>query len=677
MRRRILVTAALPYANGPIHIGHMLEFVQTDIWARFQRARGHQVVFAWADDAHGTPIMLNAEQRGITPEALIEHYGREHRRDFDDFAISYDNFSSTHTETNRQLVEQIWARLNERGCVVEREIEQFYDPEKAMFLPDRYIRGRCPRCGAEDQYGDSCEVCSATYEPGELVEPRSVISGARPVLKTTRHCFVRLAPFADVLKSWIGSGAVQPEVANKLAEWFESGLKDWDVTRDAPYFGFPIPGRPKQYFYVWMDAPVGYLASFREYCEREGLDFDAWLEPGTDTELHHFIGKDIIYFHCLFWPAMLDGAGLRLPTQVHAHGFLTVNGTKMSKSRGTFITARTWLDHLPADTLRYYLAAKLGPGLADIDLNLDDFVARINSDLVGKLVNIASRSAGFVHKFNDGLLDHTLPDPALYADFVAELDRIASDYEQCNYASAIRRVMALADRANRYIDDHKPWQMAKQSGQADKVVAVCTQALNLFRVLMGALAPVLPRTAAQAAAFLNAPLDDWAALSQPLLDHRIEGFSPLARRIEPRQIEALLAASRESLAAQSTATPNPSGNAEQHDKDHADMISIDDFTKVDLRIARIVEAGYVEGADRLLRLVLDLGDEQRQVFAGIRSAYDPADLKGRLTVMVANLAPRKMRFGVSEGMVLAAGGEDGGPFLLSPDDGARPGMRVK
>jgi len=669
--RKLLITAALPYANGPIHIGHMLEAVQTDIWARYHRALGRQVVFAWADDAHGTPIMLNAEKRGVTPEALIEHFGAEHRRDFTDFGISFDHYSSTHTETNREIVEEIWARLSTRGCVVNRTIEQLFDPEKRMFLPDRFIRGTCPKCGAEDQYGDSCEACSATYEPTDLINPRSVVSGATPVMKKTEHWFVTLKPFEQSLKQWVRSGALQDEVANKLEEWFEAGLRDWDVTRDAPYFGFRIPGTEDKFFYVWVDAPVGYLASFREYCNRNGLDFDAWTRPGSDAEMHHFIGKDITYFHCLFWPAMLEGADLRRPTNVHVHGFLTVNGTKMSKSRGTFIMARTWLNHLPADYLRYYLAAKLGSGLADLDLNFDDFSSRINSDLVGKLVNIASRASGFIHKLGGGTLAAALPDDALYREFTAQTETIAADLEARNYAQAIRRIMALADRANQYVDEHKPWQMARDEGREAEVVAVCTQALNLFRVLMTWLSPVIPNIAAAAGRFLNADLVDWSGLNQPLLDHRIEKFKPLATRVEPKQIEALMEESRESLAAAK------SESAEPPKLDLADEITIDDFMKVDLRVARIVEAGHVEGADKLLRLNLDLGGETRQVFAGIRGAYDPADLEGRLTVMVANLKPRKMRFGLSEGMVLAAGGDDGGPYLLQPDTGAEPGMRVR
>jgi len=671
-KRRILVTAALPYANGPIHLGHMLEYIQTDIWARFQRARGHEVWFAWADDAHGTPIMLQAEKRGLTPEQLIAEASAEHQRDFADFGLSHDYFGSTHSDRNRRLVERIWQRLVASGAVTTRSIEQFHDPERGMFLPDRFIRGRCPRCGADDQYGDSCEACGATYDPTELVEPRSVLSGARPVMKETEHFFVTLDKFRDSLHRWVRSGALQDEVANKLEEWFGEALRDWDVTRDSPYFGFGIPGRPDKFFYVWLDAPVGYLASFQAVCEREGLDFEEWMDPETDTEMHHFIGKDIIYFHCLFWPAMLEGAGMRRPTSVHAHGFLTVNGAKMSKSRGTFIKARTWLDELHPDYLRYYFAAKLGSSLADIDLNLDDFRARVNSDLVGKLVNIASRSAGFIHKLGGGRLAGELPDPDLYQRFVDEHEAIVADFESRNFQLAIRRIMALADEANRYIDEHKPWVLAKESGRSDEVLAICTQGINLFRVMMTWLAPVIPHTAQKAADFLASPLDRFDGIRRPLLDHPIERFQPLLKRVESDQIERVIDASRESLEAASA--PDKQALADQAEQ--TEPIDFEDFSRVDLRVARIVTAELVEGADKLLRLVVDTGGQTRQILAGIRGHYDPTELIGRLTVVVANLAPRKMRFGVSEGMVLAASEKDGKPYLLSVDSGAEPGMRV-
>ncbi len=670
-KRRILVTAALPYANGSIHLGHMLEYIQTDIWTRFQRARGHEVWFAWADDAHGTPIMLHAEKQGKKPEDLIGEMHAEHERDFLDFGLSHDNFSSTHSQANKTMVERIWQGLKDSGAVHSRTIERFFDPQREMFLPDRFIRGQCPKCGAADQYGDSCEVCGATYEPTELVEPRSMVSGATPVMKKTDHWFVSLETFRHSLADWVRSGALQEEVANKLQEWFGERLRDWDVTRDAPYFGFRIPGESDKYFYVWLDAPVGYLGSFSEICAREGMDLEEWLAPGTDTEMHHFIGKDIIYFHCLFWPAMLEGAGIRRPTGVYAHGFLTVNGAKMSKSRGTFIKARTWLDELHPDYLRYYFAAKLGPGLADIDLNLEDFRARVNADMVGKLINIASRSAGFIHKFGAGRLADQLPDPALYQRFTAAHETIAADFEQRNFQAAVRRIMALADEANRYIDEHKPWLMAREDGRADEVLAVCTQGINLFRVMMTWLAPVIPATARAAESFLNVSLADFDSIHQPLLGHRIEKFKPLLTRVETDQVERILTASRANLESEDDVSEDP-----EEQLGLAPEIAFPAFAAVDLRVARISAAEEVAGADKLLRLELDLGGPTRQVFAGIRGHYDPADLVGRLTVMVANLAPRKMRFGVSEGMVLAASGEDDKPWLLSPDSGAKPGMKI-
>jgi methionyl-tRNA synthetase len=670
-KRQILLTSALPYANGAIHLGHMLEYIQTDIWARFQRAQGHEVYFAWADDAHGTPIMLSAQKEGVSPEELIERMNREHQRDFGDFGLSYDNFSSTHGEANRQCVETIWAGLKAGGYVETKTISQFYDDDEGMFLPDRFIRGTCPKCGTEDQYGDSCESCGSTYAPTDLINPRSAVSGTQPVMRESEHYFVRLGDFQDKLQAWMNSGAMQPEVVNKMDEWFTDGLRDWDVTRDAPYFGFEIPGTHDKYFYVWVDAPIGYMASFREYCDANGVDFDAWWNPESEAEVYHFIGKDIMYFHTLFWPAMLMGAGFRTPTAVYAHGFLTVDGTKMSKSRGTFIMARTYLDHLNPDYLRYYFCAKLGPGTGDIDLNLDDFAARVNSDLVGKLVNIASRCAGFIQRGFEGRLAGELPDTGLYDRFLAERATVAADFEGRNYQAAIRRIMALADEANRYIDEHKPWQLTKQEDAGPRVQAVCTQGINLFRILVTLLAPAIPFTADKAAAFLDSPVGPWSDLDEPLLGVPINTFEPLMKRIDPRKVEAMVEDSRDSL--------KPAAVEEEQAADLPELaaeIGIDEFMKVDLRVARIVKAEAIPEADKLLRLTLDIGNETRTVFAGIKSAYDPAELEGRMTVMVANLKPRKMRFGISEGMVLAAGpgGED--LYILSPDQGARPGLRV-
>jgi methionyl-tRNA synthetase len=674
-QRQILVTSALPYANGPIHLGHLVEYIQTDIWVRFQRVRGHHCIYVCADDAHGTPIMLKARAEGIEPEELIERIGHEHRADFHDFHVAFDQYHSSHSPENRHFAELIYTRLRDAGHIVRRTIRQAYDPEAGMFLPDRFIKGECPRCGAADQYGDSCEACGATYTPTDLKNPVSAISGATPVEKESEHYFFRLADFEDMLREWTASGSLQPEIRNKLDEWFNAGLSDWDISRDAPYWGFEIPDAPGKYFYVWLDAPIGYMASFKRYCEGHGLDFDAWWSPESEAELHHFIGKDIAYFHTLFWPAMLTGAGFRAPTAVHCHGFLTVNGQKMSKSRGTFIKARTYLDHLNPEYLRYYFAAKLGAGVDDIDLNLEDFVARVNSDLVGKVVNIASRCAGFIHKRSSGRLADALPDADLYRRFARSREEIARHYEAREFGQAMREIMALADVANQYIDEHKPWVLARQEGAEAQVQAVCTQGLNLFRVLITYLKPVLPRMAERAEAFLNMPPLAWDDVAEPLTAHRINPFEPLMTRVDPAAVEALQAASREDLTA--AGAEAPAAKQEPEGGPIAEQIGIEDFAKIDLRVARIVRAEHVEGADKLLRLTLDLGGEMRQVFAGIKSAYDPARLEGRLTVMVANLAPRKMKFGVSEGMVLAAGpgGED--LFILNPDDGARPGMRVK
>jgi len=665
-KRRILLTSALPYANGAIHIGHMLEYIQTDIWARFQRAQGHECYFIWADDAHGTPIMLSAQKQGIEPAELIDRMNREHQQDFRDFGLSYDHYSSTHSDANRDEVETIWARLKAGGFVTQKTISQFYDEQEGMFLPDRFIRGTCPKCATEDQYGDSCESCGSIYSPTDLVNPRSAVSGTEPVMRDSEHFFVKLADFEDQLQVWMNSGAMQPEVVNKMSEWFTDGLRDWDVTRDEPYFGFQIPGTTDKYFYVWVDAPIGYMSSFREFCETNDLDFEEWWKKDSETELYHFIGKDIMYFHTLFWPAMLMGAGYRTPTAVYAHGFLTVDGTKMSKSRGTFIMARTYLNQLNPDYLRYYFCAKLGAGTGDIDLNLDDFILRVNSDLVGKVVNIASRCAAFIQRNFDGKLAGSLHDPGQYEQFLEKGKSIAADFESRNYQSAIRSIMALADDANRYIDEHKPWQMVKRKGSEAEVQGVCTQGINLFRVLITYLAPTIPFTAKKAAAFLGQPVDQWADLDQPLLGVAINTFEPLITRIDPLKVKAMVEESTDSL------KPSADGNKLKL----AEEIGIEDFLKVDLRIARIIKAEYVPEAKKLLQLTLDIDGEIRNVFAGIKSAYEPADLEGRLTVMVANLKPRKMRFGVSEGMVLAAGPGGSDLFILSPDDGAKPGQRV-
>ncbi len=681
--RRILVTSALPYANGPIHLGHLVEYIQTDIWARFQRMRGHQCHYMCADDAHGTPIMLRAQQEGIEPEALIERMAREHLEDFDGFGIGFDHYHSTHSAENRACAETIYRRLEAAGHISRRTITQAFDPEKSMFLPDRFIQGRCPRCGADDQYGDSCEACGATYSPTELIDPVSVISGATPVERESEHLFFELAHFEALLRDWLAGGHVQPAMAHKLDEWFESGLQAWDISRDAPYWGFEIPGEQDKYFYVWLDAPIGYMGAFRHYCQQQGLDFDAWWGRDADTELVHFIGKDIAYFHMLFWPAMLAGADFRLPDRVHCHGFLTINGEKMSKSRGTFIQASTYLDHLHPEALRYYFAAKLGDGVEDIDLNLEDFRQRVNSDLVGKLVNIASRCAGFVRKKFDNTLSGRFPEPAMHADFVAAGERIAAHYEACEYGHAMREIMHLADRTNEYIDEKKPWVLIKEEGREQEVQDICSVGLECFRVLMTYLKPVLPRMAEQAEAFLDVDPLTWESVREPLEGHRVRRFKPLMQRIETEQIDAMLEDARDIARAHARLT----GKTEEKDTVPEDSplaqdpiapeIAFEDFAGIDLRVARIDRAEHVEGADKLLQLTLDLGGETRNVFAGIKSAYDPADLEGRMTVMVANLAPRKMRFGVSEGMVLAAGPGGGDLFILSPDAGAEPGMRVK
>ncbi|PHS74469.1 MAG: methionine--tRNA ligase [Porticoccus sp.] len=669
-RRKILVTSALPYANGSIHLGHLVEYIQTDIWVRFQKMRGHECYYVCADDAHGTAIMLKAEQLGISPEELIDQVRTEHQQDFAAFLIDFDNYHSTHSAENRELSSLIYSRLRDNGHIATREITQAYDPEKHLFLADRYIKGTCPKCKTDDQYGDNCEACGATYAPTDLINPVSVISGATPIEKASTHFFFKLPEFSDFLKTWTRAGHVQEEVANKLGEWLEGGLHEWDISRDAPYFGFEIPDAPGKYFYVWLDAPIGYMASFRNLCEREGIDFDTFWGEQAESELYHFIGKDIVNFHALFWPAMLSSAGFRTPTAVCVHGFLTVNGKKMSKSRGTFINARSYLDNLNPEYLRYYFAAKLSSGVDDLDLNLDDFIQRVNSDLVGKVVNIASRCAKFVSKGNDGVLAASIADKALWHRVSAAADSIADYYEQREFGRAIREIMSLADAANEYIAAKAPWQLAKEEGREQEVQDICSLGINLFRALMIYLKPVLPAMAADAEAFLNSPLD-WPAKIEPLLNHRIDNFKPLMQRVDPDRVTAMLEASKEILA-ETTAAPLSGPLVEEP---LAAEIGFEDFIKVDLRVARIVAANAVEGADKLLQLTLDIGGETRTVFSGIKAAYQPEDLEGRLTVLVANLAPRKMRFGLSEGMVLAAGDKQS-IYLLSPDSGAQPGQRI-
>lgn len=674
--RKILVTSALPYANGSIHLGHMLEYVQTDMWVRYQKLRGNQAIYVCADDAHGSAIMLRAEKEGITPEQLIDGVRAEHMADFADFGVDFDNYHSTHSEENRELSAAIYLALRDKGHIATRAVTQYFDPEKGMFLADRFIKGTCPKCGTEDQYGDNCEKCGATYSPTELKNPRSAISGAVPVLKESQHFFFKLPDFEAMLKQWTRSGALQEAVANKIAEWLDGGLQEWDISRDAPYFGFEIPGEPGKYFYVWLDAPIGYMASFKNLCsKRPELDFDAFWGKDSTAELYHFIGKDIVNFHALFWPAMLEGAGYRKPTAVNVHGYLTVNGQKMSKSRGTFIKARTYLDHLNPEYLRYYYASKLSRGVDDLDLNLEDFVQKVNSDLVGKVVNIASRCAGFIHKGNAGLLVAANPEPELWDALQAAAPSIADAYEARDFSRAMREIMALADRANAWIADKAPWSLNKVEGKQAEVQQICALGINLFRQLVIMLKPVLPKLAAEAEAFLNVKPQSWADLALPLANHQLNPFNPLLTRIEQPKIEAMIEASKEDLAAEA---PKPQGNGELAKDPLAAEINFDAFAAVDLRIALIEKCEFVEGADKLLRLSLDIGDEKRNVFSGIKSAYpDPSKLEGRLTLYVANLAPRKMKFGISEGMVLAAGPGGEEIYLLSPDSGAKPGQRVK
>ena len=720
-QRRILVTSALPYANGPIHIGHLVEYIQTDIWVRMMRMAGHAVTYVCADDAHGTPIMLKAEAEGISPEALIARVSQEHQRDFARFNIGFDHYHSTHSEENRVVSNRIFERLNAQGYITVREIEQAYDTEREMFLPDRFIRGTCPVCGAPDQYGDGCEQCSATYTPADLIDPVSAVSGSTPVTRTSEHLFFRLGAFADVLKRWMRESGLHPAARNKLEEWFEAGLKDWDISRDAPYFGFEIPGYPGKFFYVWLDAPIGYLGALMALCAARGEDFEALLAADSELEIHHFIGKDILYFHALFWPAMLAGAGLRMPTALHVHGFLTVDGKKMSKSRGTFITAEAFAEHLEPELLRYYLAAKLGSDLDDIDLNLEDFRNRVNADLVGKYVNIASRACKFIETRFEGRLGGAV-DASVLAPLQVARAEIAEAYEALEYARAIRCIMGLADQVNQYIDAKKPWVIAKEQGATPELAQICTTALNGFRILSIYLKPVLPNLTARAEALLNESnwvLDDADSI---LLGTAVRPFEPLLQRVDAKAIDTMLEASQGTLSAQqnpaakqaakstgkatgsgvveadaqaqaggggnktSAATESASvaadsGTKNDKRKDASEApayLDISTFAEVDLRVGRVLEAGPVEGADKLIQLSVDIGEARpRNIFAGIKSAYDPAALTGRMVVVVANLKPRKMRFGVSEGMVLAAGPGGDEIFVVSPDAGAQPGMQVK
>jgi methionyl-tRNA synthetase len=676
-QRRILITSALPYANGPIHIGHMLEYVQTDIWSRYQKLVGNECYYVCADDTHGTPIMLSAQKQGITPEELIAKSHTDHKQDFDAFAIEFDNFHSTHSEENKQLTEEFYHKLNDKGHIARRTINQLFDPEKAMFLPDRFVKGECPKCGSEDQYGDNCDVCSATYSPVELKNPKSAVSGATPVLKDSEHFFVKLQDFEGMLKKWLQTG-VSRQIANKLNEWLEVGLQEWDISRDAPYFGYQIPNEPNKFFYVWLDAPIGYMASFKNLCDRNtGLKFDDFWAQGSDAEVYHFIGKDIINFHCLFWPACLSAADYRTPTQVFAHGFLTVNGTKMSKSKGTFIKASTYREHLAPEYLRYYFAAKLSNKVDDFDLNLEDFVQRVNSDLVNKFVNIASRCAKLVQK-SGGTLHAEIDQPKLLKEFQQEANKISQCYENREFGKACKLIMLLADKANTYIDEKAPWALAKDEATIDEALKICSMGINLFRILSIYLKPVLPLLTKQIETFLNCEPLQWADITSPLVSHELNPFKPLMKRVDLKQIEAMVASSVEADSAPAKA--NKSKKANKTKKDDGAIkpeIQFDDFDKIDLRIAKIVAAEHVEEADKLLKLTLSLGNQEKQVFAGIKSAYAPEDLVGKLTVMVANLAPRKMRFGLSEGMVLAAGPGGKELFILNPDDGAQAGMRVK
>ncbi|BBB30519.1 methionine--tRNA ligase [Neptunomonas japonica] len=674
-QRKILVTSALPYANGPIHLGHLVEYIQTDIWVRFQKQRGHNCTYVCADDAHGTPIMLKADQLGITPEELIQKVSQDHQKDFSGFMVGFDNYYSTHSEENKHFASLVYTRLRDKGHISKKTITQAYDPEKEMFLPDRFVKGDCPKCGALDQYGDSCEKCGATYSPVDLKNAYSAVSGAKPIEKESEHYFFKLGDFEEFLRNWVDKH-VQSQMVHKLNEWFESGLQNWDISRDAPYWGFEIPDAPGKYFYVWLDAPIGYMASFKNWCDKTGVEFDEYWDEASNTELYHFIGKDIAYFHTLFWPAMLEGAGFKKPDGVFCHGFLTVDGQKMSKSRGTFIMAETYLNHLRPEYLRYYFAAKLGSGIDDIDLNLEDFRMRVNADLVNKVVNIASRCAGFIHKKFDGKLSAELSSPKLYQEAVTAGDSIADAYEKREFGRAMREIMAIADKANQYIDTAEPWVLAKQEDKQQEVQDCCSMGINLFRVICTYLAPVLPLVTEDVKAFLNLESLAWDTVKQPLTNHTVNKFKPLMQRVDEDKIAALIEDSRQTMEA-TAAIQAPIESSPLSDDPISDTISFDDFAKVDLRVALIAKAEHVDGAKKLLRLTLDLGGETRNVFAGIKSAYSPEDLQGKLTVMVANLAPRKMKFGMSEGMVLAAGPGGEELWILEPHAGAQPGMRIK
>ncbi|HEZ2572893.1 TPA: methionine--tRNA ligase [Neisseria meningitidis] len=684
MTRKILVTSALPYANGSIHLGHMVEHIQTDVWVRFQKLRGNECYYCCADDTHGTPVMLAAQKQGIAPEDMIAKVREEHLADFTGFFIGYDNYYSTHSPENKQFSQDIYRALKANGKIESRVIEQLFDPEKQMFLPDRFVKGECPKCHAQDQYGDNCEVCGTTYSPTELINPYSAVSGAKPELRESEHFFFKLGECADFLKAWTsgnnphdGKPHLQAEALNKMKEWLGEGeettLSDWDISRDAPYFGFKIPDAPGKYFYVWLDAPVGYMASFKNLCGRIGIDFDEYFKAGSETEMYHFIGKDILYFHALFWPAMLHFSGHRAPTGVYAHGFLTVDGQKMSKSRGTFITAKSYLEQgLNPEWMRYYIAAKLNSKIEDIDLNLQDFISRVNSDLVGKYVNIAARASGFIAKRFEGRLKD-VADSALLAKLAAESDTIAEQYENREYARALRDIMALADAVNEYVDANKPWELAKQEGQDARLHEVCSELINAFTMLTAYLAPVLPQTAANAAKFLNLEAITWANTRETLGKHAINKYEHLMQRVEQKQVDDLIEANKQSI----QTTPAPAAEESQYEK-VAEQASFDDFMKIDMRVAKVLNCEAVEGSTKLLKFDLDFGFEKRIIFSGIAASYpNPAELNGRMVIAVANFAPRKMaKFGVSEGMILSAATADGKLKLLDVDAGAQPGDKV-